>query len=135
MKVFLETSAFPGYRRELMEIREVGDPPVKPTAVTALEWAELAQRLAGEALEHFPDLSVIHTGDCVHIEGAGGATAGQVRLVPLSPRFGRARFEILRSPTHALTGEEVRQLFDRLHRLVECGKWLERRLDMLVILG
>jgi hypothetical protein len=107
---------------------------VTKTAVTAEEWPALAVQAMGEAAVEFPDLHLRPDADGILIEGAGGVTAGCVGVVPVSARVGHVRFHLVRSPPHALTVGDARALVESLRRIAACGAWLERRLDVLVIL-
>jgi hypothetical protein len=104
------------------------------TVITTTEWPALVREAAMEARAAFPDLVVRADAGGIDVESADGATAGRVELVHDSMWLGSFQFRLVRSPPHARTPDDARALFAALARVADCGKWLERRLDAVVMM-
>jgi hypothetical protein len=104
------------------------------SALSSTEWTMLALRVTRDAAAEFPDLRVRHEAGRIEVGLPGTGTVGGVLELAVTGERGRVpRFQIARSPASAHTVQEARALIDGLQRVAECGKWLERRLDFLVL--
>jgi hypothetical protein len=99
-----------------------------------MEWTMIALRATRDAAAEFPDLRLRHEAGRIEVGLPGtGIVAGMLELAAAGDRGRVPRFQIARSPGSAHTVQEARALIDALQRVAECGKWLERRLDFVVL--